>query len=209
MPDKAPPNNHLQVARSVTGTADVVELYRRWATDYDHDVFESAGVIGTATIARLLAEHVEYRTVSVIDLGCGTGAAGVDLAALGFTTIDGVDISAEMLAVAVSKDVYRNVGTADLNALFELPAAPYGASICAGTFVHGHVGSGAISAITAKLEDGAIVAWVVAGDQWPRFEPVLASPLFEVLHQSLEPVRRGGPEEAVMFVARLHHDHRA
>jgi predicted TPR repeat methyltransferase len=193
----------LAAARSV-GTIDALRsLYRDWAADYDRDVFESAGVIGTDTIARLFAEHVTDRNVSIIDLGCGTGAAGTALRSMGFMTIDGVDISPEMLAVAASKLVYRNLAEADLNSSFVLPAAPYDASICAGTFVHGHVGPDALAPITATLADGATVAWVIAADQWPRFEPVLSSRSFDVLHQSAECVRRDGPAEAIMFVAQF------
>jgi predicted TPR repeat methyltransferase len=193
----------LAAARSV-GTVDALRsLYRDWAADYDRDVFESAGVIGTDTIARLFAEHVTDRNVSILDLGCGTGAAGTALRSMGFTTIDGVDISPEMLAVAASKGGYRNLAEADLNSSFVLPAAPYDVSICAGTFVHGHVGPEALAPITAALADGATVAWVIAADQWPRFEPVLTSRSFDVLHQSIECVRRDGPAEAIMFVAQF------
>jgi trans-aconitate methyltransferase len=197
------PPDALGVARSLGSIDEVRSLYRDWAVDYDRDVFESAGVIGTDTIARLLAEYVEDRTVSIIDLGCGTGAAASVLRSNGFAAIDGVDISPEMLGVASLKGVYRHLAEVDLNASFVLPTAPYGASISAGTFVHGHVGPAAVEPIIANLSDGATVAWVIAADQWSNFERVLLVPQFEVLHQSLEPVRRDGPAEAVMFVARL------
>jgi predicted TPR repeat methyltransferase len=201
--NKSRVSSALGAARALGSVDEVRSLYRDWAVDYDRDVFESAGVIGTDTITRLLAEHVADRTVPILDIGCGTGAAGSALRLLGFVTIDGVDISPEMLGVAEAKGAYRHLVEADLNETFELPAAPYGASICAGTFVHGHVGPVAIAAIVANLTDSAIVAWVIAADQWPKFEPVLTSGSFEILHQSLEPVRRDGPAEAVMFVARI------
>jgi hypothetical protein len=53
------------------------------------------------------------------------------------------------------------------------------------------------------LRPGGLVAWVIAAELWPRFEPVLATNALEVLHQAIEPIRRDAPPEAVMFVARL------
>jgi hypothetical protein len=53
------------------------------------------------------------------------------------------------------------------------------------------------------LRPGGLVAWVIAAGVWPRLEPVLATNRLDVLHQTIEPIRRDGPPEAVMFVARL------
>ena len=127
-------------ARAVRSTADAAALYRDWAIDYDADVFGTAGVTGTDRIADLLARHVPDRSAPLLDLGCGTGAAGVRLSALGFTAIDGVDLSPEMLAIAAAKGVYRSLVVADLN--WPLPVRPgtYTGSVSAGTFRDGHVG---------------------------------------------------------------------
>ena len=101
-------------ARSMQTPDDAVRLYDSWAADYDHDVFEVMGFIGTDRIADLLAAHAPDRDQPVIDLGCGTGAAGVRLAHHGFGSIDGVDISPAMLDVAAQLGVYRHLFTADL-----------------------------------------------------------------------------------------------
>jgi hypothetical protein len=52
------------------------------------------------------------------------------------------------------------------------------------------------------LRPEGIVAWGIATAVWARFEHVLAARTVEVLHQSVEAIRRDGPPEAVMFVAR-------
>ena len=64
---------------------------------YDDDVFGRLGFTGSARIAELLIEHLPSPTAPVLDLGCGTGAVGLRLAELGATTVDGVDLSPEML----------------------------------------------------------------------------------------------------------------
>jgi SAM-dependent methyltransferase len=52
----------------------------------------------------------------VADLGCGTGRTGAWLKQHGVTTIDGVDVTPEMLAVAASRPIYRRLVEADLEA---------------------------------------------------------------------------------------------
>jgi predicted TPR repeat methyltransferase len=181
----------------------LVRLYAWWAADYDHDVFEVMGFIGTQRIADLLAAHAPDREQPVIDLGCGTGAAGARLAEHGFGLIDGVDVSPAMLDVAARVGVYRNLITADLTQPFTIEHS-YGASISAGTFTTGHVGADAVPAIVALLRPGAVVAWVIAEALWPSFQQTMEQQGLLTVHVALEPVRRDGPPESMMVVARLH-----
>ena len=104
----------------------------------------------------------------MIDLGCGTGVAGVRLARHGFEMIDGVDISPAMLEVAAQLGVYRHLLTADLTQPLTIEHR-YGASVSAGTFTTGHVGADAVPGIVALLQPGAVVAWVIADSLWPSF----------------------------------------
>src|SRR5688500_11150921 len=84
-------------ARAIRSPADAIHVYRQWAADYDHDVFATLAFTGTNRIVELFAQHQPERSVPVVDLGCGTGAAGARLRERGFTTVDGIDISPEML----------------------------------------------------------------------------------------------------------------
>jgi predicted TPR repeat methyltransferase len=190
-------------AQSLRTPDDAVQLYDSWAADYDHDVFEVIGFIGTDRIADLLAAHAPDRDQPVIDLGCGTGAAGVRLAHHGFGSIDGIDISPAMLDVAAQLGVYRHLVTADLTQTLTVKQR-YGASVSAGTFTTGHVGANAIPAIVTLLQPGAVVAWVIAEPLWPSFHETMEQQGLRMVHVALEPVRRNGPPESMMVVARLH-----
>ena len=196
---RADPVRH---ARSISSVEQAVALYAAWAPTYDAEVFGELGFTGSARIAELLVGVLPDPTLPVIDLGCGTGAVGRRLAQLGVTTVDGVDISPEMLAVAAQSGAYRRLTVADLHALDDQPVASYAASVSAGTFTTGHVGPDVVPRLLELLRPGGIVAWVIATAVWPRFEDVLATSDLAVLHQSVEAIRRDGPPEAVMFVAR-------
>ena len=186
-------------ARNVRTTAEAAALYRSWAADYDADVFGRAGVTGTDRIADLLAQHLPDRTAPIVDLGCGTGAAGARLLRHGYTAVDGMDLSPEMLAVAARKQVYRSLVAADLGAGLPVRAGSYAGAVSAGTFRAGHVGVEAVPVIIRSLRPGAIVAWTIA--DWPSFAQVASS--WEILHLASEPFRRGGDAEMTMLVARL------
>ncbi len=191
-------------ARALTSPAEAVVLYREWAQQYDHDVFATAGFTGSSRIADLLVEHMQRHGVAantpILDLGCGTGAVGVRLHEHGCTVIDGLDISSEMLAIATSKQVYRNLSVADLTQ----PVASgerYRACVSAGTFTSGHVGPSSVEHLAALLVDDAVVAWVVATTVWPSFEEAFVGAGLTLLGREVEPIRRGGAPEAVMALA--------
>ena len=190
-------------ARSLSSVEEAADLYGQWASTYDDDVFGESGFTGSARIADLLASVLPDRAQPVVDLGCGTGAVGRRLAELGVTTIDGVDLSPEMIAVAARTGAYRRLTVGDLNSLPNDPSATYAASVSAGTFTTGHVGPAAVPDLIRLLRPDGFVAWVIGAAVWPRFQPILARNKLAELHQAMEPIRRGGPPEAVMFVARL------
>ena len=202
-PSERRPSDPVARARSLSSVEDAAALYAEWAATYDDDVFGELRFTGSLRIAELLAAALPEPGQPVIDLGCGTGAVGRRLAQLGFGTIDGVDLSPEMLSVAADTSAYRQLMVGDLH---ELPSdlnATYAASASAGTFTSGHVGPRAVPRLMELLRPHGVVAWVIGAAVWPSFEPVLRAMRLEVLHQAVEPIRSGAPPEAVMFVARL------
>jgi trans-aconitate methyltransferase len=190
-------------ARAIRSPADAVDVYREWAADYDDDVFGTLAFTGTNRIVELFALHQPERSAPVVDLGCGTGAAGARLREHGFTTVDGIDISPEMLQIAAGRNAYRQLLAADLTAPVPGPGGAYGGSVSAGTFTSGHVGPEAIPELVRILQPGAVVAWVIASSVWTSFEPAIAAAGLDVLHDAGEPIRQDGPAEARMLVALL------
>ncbi|MDJ0630345.1 MAG: methyltransferase domain-containing protein [Rhodobacter sp.] len=84
------------------------DFYDRWSDQYDADV-TGAGYATPGRVARALASQMADLTVPILDFGCGTGISGGALRNAGFTTIDGLDPSAEMLAGAREKGIYRRL----------------------------------------------------------------------------------------------------
>lgn len=84
------------------------DLYDAWAASYEEEVADN-GYVTPARCGKALAEVVTDTSQPLLDFGCGTGLSGLALKMAGFETLDGVDLSAEMLAQAKDKDVYRKL----------------------------------------------------------------------------------------------------
>jgi predicted TPR repeat methyltransferase len=197
----------VERARSLASPDEAKSLYRDWARRYDGDVYGDIKVTGTARIAALLGSHLSDRSASIIDLGCGTGAAGAELKRAGFAHIDGLDLSPEMLAVARSKAIYRHLVAADLLAPLAIADDAYDAAISAGTFTTGHVGAAAIPDVIRIVRPRGLIACVIAHSFWQAggFETTIRvlteAGRLRILHDSLEPVRQDGPPEGHFLVA--------
>ena len=134
----------LNDAYSLKTPEDNKELYAKWAATYESDFVANAGYQHPKVISELFHREVpEVQTV--IDIGAGTGLVGKYLKTFRpDITIDGIDISPEMLAEAAKKNVYRNLYERDLSQKVINTSAPYDALITIGTFTHGHLGPDAL-----------------------------------------------------------------
>src|SRR5262245_64153693 len=189
----------LERARALGSTDEARTLYRDWAGNYDADVFGRLKVTGTRRIAELLVRHLPPGAdAPIIDLGCGTGAAGIVLRSRGLLAIDGLDLSPEMLVVAAATGAYRLLVAADLLAPLPLPDHRYDAAISAGTFTTGHVGAAALPAIRRLIRPGGLLACVIArsfydaGGFAEAIPQLIAEQRWRILHHTLEPSRAGG-----------------
>lgn len=130
----------LNDAYSLKTPEDNKQLYAKWATTYESDFVATQGYQHPKIIAELFHNQIP-EVKKVIDIGTGTGLVGKYLHELRpNVTIDGIDISPEMLAEAAKKSVYRNLYERDLTNTVSGTDAPYDALITIGTFTHGHLG---------------------------------------------------------------------
>jgi len=153
----------LQDAYGVKTPDDNLRLYARWARSYEEDFVAANGYVLHVHVAGTVARHLTDLDAPILDVGCGTGIGGPALRERGFSTIDGLDLSAAMLAVAGRKltrdgaPVYRSLIEADLTRETELSRA-YGGIVSAGTFTHGHLGPPSLRLLWRLAAPGCIGA---------------------------------------------------
>lgn len=101
--------SHSYGAGGIDGDVEQVRaLYDSWAASYDAEIREN-GYATPGRCAEALARFMSDPTAPVLDFGCGTGLSGLALTLAGITTLDGVDISTEMMKGARNKNIYRAV----------------------------------------------------------------------------------------------------
>lgn len=102
-PMHAAPANYIQT------------LFDSYADHYDKHVQEKLKYQVPELMHELLkkSDIVENKKLSILDIGCGTGLCGVELAGYA-ETITGVDLSANMLELATSRKCYTTLVKSDI-----------------------------------------------------------------------------------------------
>ena len=138
----------LDKAYDVRSDDETRQMYDRGAATYDAEVFDENGYRQPARCRDTLLALQPDREISILDVGCGTGLAGVALYEAGYRSIDGCDFSEGMLERARTLGLYGRLFNADLNQPpMDVPDAHYDAATVVGVFSFGHVQAAAVDEI--------------------------------------------------------------
>jgi predicted TPR repeat methyltransferase len=165
-PSAKSPSDFVDEAYHLENEHEIVDFYHKWADDYDHQMLDKLGYTAPGTIAAILSEQLPDTQASILDIGCGTGLTCRLLADRGFSQLDGIDLSADMISVARDRGIYRDLLQGDVNQPLALETASYDGVISSGTFTHGHVGPDPLDEIFRVLKPGGILACTVHQDLW-------------------------------------------
>ena len=164
----------LQRAYALTDAANAEILYNEWADHYEDDLDKLKYRSPQAAIDALI-EHVDKQDMSaddklhVLDAGCGTGLDAVCLnrsKLAGHVLIDGLDLSAGMLAVAQKHGLYRELEVADLSKGINRKDGYYNIALCVGTLTKGHVGPQLIKELVRVTRPAGLVVATVHDEIW-------------------------------------------
>lgn len=139
---------------------EIKSVYDEWAARYDEDNDALLGTVSQPNCVRLLASHLQDKSASIIDVGCGTGLVGHHLLKAGFSHFDGIDISQEMLNQAQQRG-YRNLLTGSLNERLPIADNHYDACLCVGVFTHGHVSASGLHELVRITRAGGYICFTV------------------------------------------------
>lgn len=199
MPAKTSGQSLLENAYKLATPGDNAAYYDALAPTYDSDFVEQMGYQYPKAIADAYHSAALPGDAPIADIGCGTGLVAVELA-LPNTTIDGMDISAEMLAIAAQKSLYRSLTIVDLTG----PLTPntYGAVLSSGTFTHGHLGPEPLRGLLDIARKGAL--FIIGVNQHHFDAQNFASVLDAMVADGrVTPVR----QTEIMIYSKPGHDH--
>ena len=150
----------------MTAGDDAHEVYEAWAPSYENDLVGGYGYTAHRIAAAAMAAALPDRAASILDIGCGTGLVAVELAARGFTTVDGLDASPRMLEKARAKGVYRRLIEGDLRRPDAVDSGRYDAAIAVGVFGGGHVGPEDLECFARPVRAGGAIVLYANGIPW-------------------------------------------
>lgn len=137
-------------ARDAASTRD---LYDDWSVSYEAEVAEN-GYVTPGRCAEALASTMADKSLPVLDFGCGTGLSGLALSLEGFSTLDGVDLSADMLAQARPKNVYRTLTQIEADEPLPVAQGDYAAIAAIGVIGAGAAPISVLHALMNALASG-------------------------------------------------------
>ncbi|XP_078376600.1 methyltransferase-like protein 27 [Oculina patagonica] len=157
----------LRENKDVT-TDDVRRIYANWAAEYDKTVLHTIPYTSWKHIAHILDVAVlkafpnkEKDEMKIIDVAAGTGLTGVELNKLGYTNIDALDMSQEMLNEAKKKNVYKRFICAPLTdqRILEIETGAYDALVCVNAIGNKHILQSAMAEMCRFVSKGGFLCF--------------------------------------------------
>ena len=129
---------------------------------------------GPVATVDLLSKHLKDlgygNDARILDFGCGSGMVAEKLIKRGYTNIDGVDLSEELMALAKEKGVYKSLimGEMASDGCKKLNVAPdqYDAATCVGVLTWGHVKGKGFDDFVHALKPGGVACFTVRRLVW-------------------------------------------
>lgn len=159
--------------------AYVEALFDDYAPRFEQSLVAKLGYRVPERMKELLAAELQRRGMvrfgRAIDLGCGTGLVGMQVRAL-VTWLEGVDLSARMVAEAERKQVYDHLERAELVAYLERQSDKADLIVAADVFNYVGALEVPLAAVRRVLSDGGLAVFsleVHDGDEAVRLDKSL------------------------------------
>ena len=130
-------NAALDMVYAARTPEELSRAYAAWAAAYDGET-AALGYWLPSLITSWVARHVPAGEGPLLDAGCGTGLSGPCLKALGYDDLAGLDLSQDMLAIAGSRNAYRDLRQATLGGPLPWPDGHFRAFFSTGVFTIAH-----------------------------------------------------------------------
>ena len=166
---------------------ELLDVYKKWASIYDKDNDDLLGTVSQPNSVQIFHKYIGDNNQKIIDVGCGTGLVGLELQKLGYANFDGIDISKDMIDIAIGRG-YQELFLGNLNDSLPIESGSYDAALCVGVFTHGHVGPSRLEELSRIVKSDGLVCFTVNEDVYESygFDKVIQKLEFENIWKVLE-----------------------
>ena len=153
-------DNKLDIYK-LTTSEELLKYYQDWTkkNKYNQDMVNWKYTAPQETVL-VLKKYALNNKYKILDAGCGTGLVGIELKKCGYSDIDGVDFSQDMLDL-VPQDIYKKIEKVDLNKPLKFKANMYDVVMCVGTFTYGHVKPQALDELIRITKNGGLICFTI------------------------------------------------
>jgi len=145
----------------LTTPEEILKYYQDWTKEnkYNQDMVDLNYVAPKETVL-VLKKYAADNNWKILDAGCGTGLVGIELKKNGYSNIDGVDFSQNMLDL-IPKNIYKKIEKVDLNKPLKFNTNMYDAVTCVGTFTYGHVKPQALNELIRIIKNKGLICFTI------------------------------------------------
>jgi len=153
--------NNYKAHKTGISHDEMVQVYTKWATDYDKDLCPGR-YNGPEIAAAAMAAHysAELRpSVHVLDVAAGTGRVGEELHKVGFRKLDALEPSPGMLQVLIDRNIYSNTfeSAIGLSPVEAIESDTYDSLVIAGGMGEGHIPVKAVDEMIRVVKPGGTI----------------------------------------------------
>jgi len=161
---------HAMQARARSDPRYVRHLFDEFSADYDSRMLGQLGYDAPAILKQLagMLGIVEHGGYAILDLGCGTGLAGIAFRELA-RTLSGVDLSPAMIEKSRARGIYGTLVVGDLETALTSPTT-YDLIIAADTLVYLGDLRTVFSGAAHRLSPGGFFLFTVEKSEAADFE---------------------------------------
>ena len=153
-------SNKLDIYKLKT-SEELLKYYKDWTDNnqYNKDMVNWNYTAPKETVS-ILKKYVFNKNSKILDAGCGTGLVGIELKKYGYSNIEGVDFSQNMLDL-VPQSIYKKIEKIDLNKSLKFKDNIYDVIMCVGTFTYGHAKPQALDELIRITKNKGFICFTI------------------------------------------------
>lgn len=142
-------------------TEQVKDFYNEWGIKdkYNQDMLEW-NYTGPIEAAHIFNNYAHDKDMLIFDAGCGSGLVGKALKEVGYSNLQGADLSQTLLE-SIPKNLYKKLSQSDLNEPLDISDNSFDAVMCVGTFTYGHLKAEVLDEFVRITKNEGLICFTV------------------------------------------------